>query len=532
MLKIFIYASLLLLVYASALAKEPSTAYSDKNTQAPQGMSLTQWKAIKNQIHSNKQSVSYHEAYLKPSNTPYSGAYAASVAISGNTLVVGAYSEHSASTGVNGDEENTFASYSGAAYVFVKNNNVWTQQAYLKASNTEYADRFGVSVAISGDTIVVSSLSEDSDATGVNDNQADNSAPNSGAAYVFVRNNNTWSQQAYLKASNTQQYDNFGENVAISEDTIVIGSIVESSNSTGVNGNQADNSATYSGAAYVFFRTDGQWTQQAYLKASNTEKNDNFGYSLAISEDTIVVGAQGEDSRAEGVNGDQADNLGIGVGAAYVFVRNNGIWTQQAYLKASNARNANGYRFGNSAAISKDTIVIGSIGESSNATGVNGDQTDRSTFSGAAYVFIRNNGIWSQQAYLKASNTGLQDDFGYSVAISRDIIAVGAPSEDSQAIGVYGDQIDNSAQQSGAVYVFVRNNGIWSQQAYVKASNTDPGDTFGNTVAVSSKGVFVGALGESSISSGVNGDQADNSRSETGAVYVIAFEDIFANGFE
>ncbi|MFN0137698.1 MAG: FG-GAP repeat protein [Phycisphaerae bacterium] len=154
------------------------------------------------------------------------------------------------------------------------------QQAYLKASNTEANDQFGYSVAVSGDTVVVGAYQEDSNATGVNGNQANNLLSSAGAAYVFVRSGAVWSQQAYLKASNTGAGDRFGISVAASGDTVVIGASLEASSATGVDGNGTDNSAANAGAAYVFVRSAGVWSQQAYLKASNTEANDQFGRSV------------------------------------------------------------------------------------------------------------------------------------------------------------------------------------------------------------------------------------------------------------
>jgi hypothetical protein len=212
----------------------------------------------------------------------------------------------------------------------------FAQQAYLKASNTGAEDLLGSSVAISGDTMVVGAPGEDSNATSVNGNQLDNSAGSSGAAYVFVRSDTTWSQQAYLKASNTGGGDLFGNSVAISGDTIVVGAPREDSNATGVNDNEADNSALNSGAAYVFVRSGTTWSQHAYLKASNTEAVDSFGGEVAISGDAIVIGAANEDSNATGVNGNQNDNSAPNAGAAYVFGRSGSTWSQQAYLKASN----------------------------------------------------------------------------------------------------------------------------------------------------------------------------------------------------
>jgi hypothetical protein len=392
------------------------------------------------------------QAYLKASNTAANDFFGASVAISGNTVVVGAYGEDSAATGVNGNQADNSASSSGAAYVFVRSGSTWTQQAYLKASNTGTGDLFGASVAISGDTVVVGAYAEDSAATGVNGNQASNSATDSGAVYVFVRLGSTWTQQAYLKASNTGASDLFGNSVAISGDTVAVGAHTEDSAATGVNGNQADNSAFASGAAYVFVRSGSIWTQQAYLKASNTGASDLFGSSVAISGDSVVVGAFGEDSAATGVNGNQASSGAPDSGAAYVFVRSGSTWTQQAYVKASNTEASD--LFGGSVAISGDTVVVGAFEEDSAATGVNGSQAGNgATDSGAAYVFSRSGSTWTQQGYLKASNTGVSDTFVIA-AISGDTVVVGASGEDSAATGINGNQASNSATDSGAAYVF------------------------------------------------------------------------------
>ena len=214
------------------------------------------------------------------------------------------------------------------------------QQAYVKASNAEANDYFGSSVAASGNTLVIGAWLEDSNATGVNGDQSDNSAFSSGAAYIFVRAGTNWTQQAYLKASNAERVDRFGFSVAVSDDTVVIGAYEESSSALGVNGNQSDNSAGQSGAAYVFVRSGTNWTQQAYLKAANTGAGDWFGLTVAVSGDTVVVGAPFEDSNATGVNGDQGNDSAENSGSAYVFVRNGTNWTQQAYLKASNSEAA------------------------------------------------------------------------------------------------------------------------------------------------------------------------------------------------
>jgi hypothetical protein len=201
--------------------------------------------------------------------------------------------------------------------VFVRSGTTWSQQAYLKASNTGAGDRFGGSVSVSGDTVVVGAYLEDSSTTGVN-STPNNSATDSGAAYVFVRGGTTWSQQAYLKASNTGANDYFGNSVAVSGDTVVVGAPYEDSGTTGVN-STPNESAADSGAAYVFLRSGTTWSQQAYLKASNTGANDYFGWSVSVSGDTVVVGANLEDSSTTGVNS-TPDESASASGAAYIFM--------------------------------------------------------------------------------------------------------------------------------------------------------------------------------------------------------------------
>jgi hypothetical protein len=201
---------------------------------------------------------------------------------------------------VNGDQDNDDASASGAAYVFVRSGSTWTQQAYLKASNTGYADGFGTSVSISGDTIVVGSWLESSNAIGVNGDQDNDDAIYSGAAYVFVREGTTWTQQAYLKASNTGVGDYFGVSVSISGDAIVVGAHHEASNATGVNGDQDNNDIRDSGAAYVFGREGTTWTQRAYLKAASVQPNGFFGLGVAV-DDFIVIGNLGSATVFDGL---------------------------------------------------------------------------------------------------------------------------------------------------------------------------------------------------------------------------------------
>jgi hypothetical protein len=209
----------------------------------------------------------------------------------------------------------------------------------------------------------------------------------------------------------------------------------------------------------VFVRDGVDWSQQVYVKASNTELWDGFGTSVALSGngDTLAVGANREDSNATGVNGDQDDNSIDGAGAAYVFVRIDGVWSQQAYIKASNTHAPD--FFGWSVALSGDgnILAVGAEYESSNATGIDGDQAnDSAAQSGAAYVFVREGANWSQQAYVKASNTHSANLFGCEVGVANDgnTLAVGAVYESNGATGIGGNQDDNPASASGAVYLY------------------------------------------------------------------------------
>jgi hypothetical protein len=457
-------------------------------------------------------------AYIASSNAEADDRFGYSVAIQGDTMAVGAKGEDSASAGIDGDQTDNSAIDSGAVYVFVRNNGVWTQQAYLKASNPGSGDQFGHEVDLDGDTLVVSALYEDSDATGINGDQANDNAQDSGAVYVFTRSNNTWSQQAYIKASNAESNDGFGTSATLDNDTLVVGAYQEDSSATGVNGDQTSNASSVSGAAYVFVRNGGVWEQQAYLKASNTGADDRFGASVAVENDTLFVGAVWESSNATGIAGDQVNNDASRSGAVYLFTRAGTTWTQQAYIKASNTE-ADDW-FGAEVDLSGDTLVVGALFEDSEANGVGGDQTNNNASSaGAVFVFVGSGANWTQQAYIKASNSDAGDEFGEEIAIQGDTLVIAANSEDSVATGVDGDQLDNTVIDSGAVYVFERAGGVWSQISYLKASNTDAGDGFGYNLALSDGTVIVTARDEDSAAQGIDGDQSDNSAPSSGAVY-------------
>ena len=500
-------------------------------------------------------------AYIKASN-PHMGDHFGnggtllgdSVALSGNalTLAVGAPNESSGAKGVNGDQNDTSVYSAGAVYVYTRPNvgGTWTQQAYIKASNPQVGAEFGhvVSLSADGNTMAVSAYFEASAAKGINGNQNDDSIPQAGAVYVFTRRGTAWSQQAYIKASNTGEAgtegnfgdgDQFGFSVSLSDDgnTLAVGANAEDSNAKGINGDQNDNSMQSAGAAYVFVRSGTTWTQQAYVKAPNTTANVQFGYSVALSADgnTFAVSAfdEGGVSRVvvNGPNGPFPPGRN-GTGAIYVYTRSGTTWGLQAYLKASNAEG--GDSLGVMVSISDDgnTVASGILDEDCLATGVNPsnacDNDQRSdTSTGAVAVFIRNGTQWAQQAFIKASNTGKEDWFGSRLQISGDgnTLAVAAQLEDSAAQGLDGKQDDDSAQEAGAVYFFTRTGTVWSQKHYVKSSNDEAFDEFGSSVALSRDGrtMAVGARGEDGSAKGINGNQADNSTKEAGAVYVFAY---------
>jgi ketosteroid isomerase-like protein len=332
---------------------------------------------------------------------------------------------------------------------------------------------------------------------------------------------NSLRQEAYLKASNTGP-DFFGASVAISRNTLVVGSPSEGSASPGIDGDERDNSLRDAGAAYVFDRSGSTWTQSAYIKASSPGDPDRFGGAVAIDGDLLVVGARGEQSLDPGIDGDQDDDTSIFVGAVYAFARDGmGIWEQIAYVKASNADQSD--EFGAALDVDGDRVIVGAWSEDSDAVGVDGDgDNDNLPGSGAAYLFSRGeSGVWRQDAFLKASNTGAGDEFGRAVAISGGTAAVGAPREDSGATGVDGDEASNSLAQAGAVYVFAADeDGRWTQAAYIKASNTDAGDRFGDSLALDGDLLAVGAPGEDGASSGIDGD-ANDAQGGAGAVYVF-----------
>jgi hypothetical protein len=369
------------------------------------------------------------ETKLTASDAAAGDLFGFSVAIDGDTAVVGAYGDNFGQ-----------ASGQGSAYVFERRAGAWIEVAKLTASDAAGGDRFGWSVAISGDRAIVGAP--------FNGDGAD--AINVGSAYVFERDAggpDAWDQVASLNAGDAAAGDFFGSSVAISGDRAVVGAPGDDS----------------SGSAYLFERdAGGGWHAAGKLRASDAAAADAFGGSVAIGVDTVVAGAWGDDNQQ---------------GAAYVFERDagSGSWNQVDKLIASDA--AAGDLFGTSVALSGDIVVVGA----------NLNDHDGGANAGAAYIFGRNGGppvAWDEVTRLTASDAGPGDLFGRSVAISGDRALVGATGDDSN---------------SGSAYLFERDTGgtgAWSEEGKVTASDAAALDLFGASVGISGDAVIVGAHGD------------------------------------
>jgi hypothetical protein len=484
------------------------------------------WKRTVNDTITEGTQPWLQEAYVKASNTDAGdefgsenwGAYGSTllnpgrgVAVSGNTVVIGANQEDGSGTGID-PSDNDSASNAGAVYVFVRDGGTWSQQAYIKASNAEAGDQFGYSVDIDGDTLVVGAIGEASNATGVGGNQAANVSTGAGAAYVFVRSGSTWTQQEYIKATNTGSDDKFGSNIAISGDTLAVSAIAEDGSGTGIDPAN-NNSASNSGAVYIYVRSGSTWTVQATIKAHNTGSSDSFGAALDLDSDTLVVGAPLESGSGTGI--DPSDNnSATNAGAAYVFTRSGSTWSQQAYVKAHNTGASDG--FGGCVAISGDTLLVGAPFEDGSGNGIDPSDNNSSSARGAAYVFTRSGSTWSQQAYVKSPAPSLYfggagENFGCSCALDGDTAAIGS---------MY---FADSSSTQGVVYVLTRSGGTWTHEAQNKAYRTGfgYGDEYARSCAIDSDIIVIGAPTEDSNATGINGDPSDNSAANSGAAYIF-----------
>ena len=298
------------------------------------------------------------QAKLTANDGTAEARFGACVSLDDDTALIGAY-------GYSGQEV-------GSAYVFIRNGSTWTQQAKLVADDAMAGDNFGISCSLDGDTALIGAADSD----------------DQGAAYVFVRDVLSWSQQAKLTANDGAAGDGFGVGVAVHGDTALVGA------------GYHDHADTDSGAAYVFIRDGQTWTQQAKLTADDGAADDGFGMAVALGEETALVGACGADTPT-----------GSDAGSVYVFDRSGTQWTASAQLRAEDGA-AHDW-FGASVALDGSTALIGAIKDPSMAPG-----------SGAAYLFDKNAGDWQQARKITAQDG---DWFGLSVALDADRALIGAP---------------------------------------------------------------------------------------------------------
>jgi hypothetical protein len=345
-----------------------------------------------------------------------------SVAVSGDTMVVGAASDNTAA-GID----------AGAAYVYVRSGAAWTEQQRLTAADGAAGEQFGIAVAISGDTVVVGALYDES-APGVP----------SGSAYVFVRSGTSWTQQQKLSPTDGAPSDWFGFFVALAGDTAVVGAPL-------------DDAAA--GSVHVFVRSGAVWSEQQQLFQPAGAPGDQFGFCVSISGETLVVGSRFDDTAA-----------GADAGSAHVFVRSGSTWALQQSLAASDS--AAGDWFGWAAAVSGDTVAVGA----------NYDDNPGGENAGAVYVFTRTGTVWTELQKLTAADGQPAADFGSSLAFSGNTLLVGALAEDLP-----------SAVNAGSAYVFVRPGLTWSQQQKLTPVNPTSGDLMGASVALSVDTAVVGA---------------------------------------
>jgi len=341
-------------------------------------------------------------AKIQASDAANESIFGYSVGVSGDYVVVG--------EGNNG--------LYGNAYIFTRDGTDWVQQAELSASDPTLGKNFGDSVAINGDTAIIGAPG---------DNQW------TGAAYIFTRTGTTWTQQAKLTAGDGAVEDEFGFSVALSGDTAAVGA------SYAGNG--------WTGQAYVFTRSGTTWTEQTELLASDGEPEDQFGWSVSVSGNTVVVGSVYDDGRT---------------GSAYVYTRTGTTWTEQQRLTASDAALEDA--FGASVSIDGNTTVVGAGW--------------KDTFMGAAYIYTRSGTTWTQQAKINASDGGNGDEFGTAVSISGDKVVVGA-----RFVSMW----------TGAAYIFSRTGTTWTQEARINASDGAYFDQFAWSVGIDHNYVICGA---------------------------------------
>ncbi|MEL6712266.1 MAG: FG-GAP repeat protein, partial [Planctomycetota bacterium] len=447
------------------------------------------------------------EARLKPLVSDSGDEFGAYAAGGDGRIVVAARNEDGGLGGEGADPLDGGADASGAAYVFRRGPDGWRQVHYLKAFNAGQDDQFGVQVALDGGTAVIGARLEDAPAGSAE--PFANTVFNAGAAYVFELDALAEVDQlAYLKASEIDADDRYGRQVAIDGDTLVVAATFDDSGTS----DPADGSVPDSGAVYVYRRLGTSWTLEAFLKGPSPDAFDFFGWDVAIDGDLIVVGAPTFDAAS---GAPPEDDSSPQEGAGFVYRRASGTWALEAVLQPAFGDTLD--NVGWSVAVDGDRIALGALGSDFSTGGPPGN--DALPNSGAVYVFEHAGGVWTQTAEIAPGGASELDWFGASLAMRGDALVVGAPLEDSAVPGLGGAGQDEAAGAAGAAYLFEWNGGGWTEVESFKAALPGAGDRFGTSVAWLDDERF--AVGAHFERSGIPGARADDSLSQSGAVYVF-----------
>jgi hypothetical protein len=402
------------------------------------------------------------------------------VAINGDYAIVNARGEDEDEVGGN------TLNGAGAAYIFKKNGTNWAQEAKIVALDRAVGDAFSYAVAIYGDYAVIGAPYEDDD---INNS---NPLADAGSVYIFKRDGVNWIQEAKLVANDRGIGDLFGISVSIFGDYVVVGSLLDDENELGTN------TALNSGSAYIFKRNGTSWSQEAKIVANDRVAGPRFGTSVSISGDYVIVGAFLENRDAAGLN-----SLGS-AGAAYIFKRNGTNWVQEAKIVASDRANSDS--FGNSVSISGDYIAVGAWGNDFDGLGIG---SNLALNAGAAYIFKRNAASWVQEKKIVASDRAASDFFGRSIAISGDLVIVGAYLEDEDATS------SNTLSNAGSVYIYKRTLTNWTQSTKIVASDRAIDDSFGFGLAIDGNTIIAGSSGNDKDITG------NNFLTDAGSAYVF-----------
>jgi hypothetical protein len=393
------------------------------------------------------------------------------VAISGNYAIVGAYSDNF------GSGENQ-----GSVYIYRRVGvNEWIQHQKLISSDQEDYDRFGWSVDIDGDYAIVGAYHEDEDANGTN------SISNAGAAYIFEKDlSGNWVQVEKLVASDREAEDEFGFSVAVNGTTAIVGAQAEDHDVAG-------NNYMYSaGSVYVFERDlGGNWNPMQKLCAgdrspdinypagySGEDLGDQFGWSVAVSGDYLVVGALHHDY---GPAGPPTAPLWSS-GAAYIFERTAGTWNE--VQKIQNFDREEWDRFGAAVDIDSNILIVGAYSEDELADGVSSSLTN----PGSAYLWERDMaGTWVFNQKIVPADRNSGDHFGWAFDLKDTLLVIGTHSDDHDESG------SNDLDNAGSAYIFEKNAGTWTQLQKIDASDRKIYDEFGYDVALDQHTIVIGA---------------------------------------